>query len=120
MSWARQLASVSRLDLQSTAWFASIGTSTIGRPDVSTKLAAALVIVPTYNERDNLPIVVDGLMAHENVRLMIVDDQSPDGTGQLADSLAAQHAGRVDVMHRTGPRGLGRSYLDGFKRALTQ
>jgi len=77
----------------------------------------ALVIVPTYNERENLPLLTDQLMRHPNVRLLVVDDQSPDGTGDVADALARQYAGRVEVMHRTGPRGLGRSYLDGFRKA---
>jgi glycosyltransferase involved in cell wall biosynthesis len=78
----------------------------------------ALVIVPTYNERENLPLLTDQLMQHPNVRLLVVDDQSPDGTGEVADALARQYAGRVEVMHRTGPRGLGRSYLDGFRKAV--
>ena len=80
----------------------------------------ALVIVPTYNERQNLPLLTDQLMQHPNVRLLVVDDQSPDGTGEVADALAQQYAGRVEVMHRTGRRGLGRSYLDGFRRAVTE
>lgn len=81
---------------------------------------SALVIVPTYNERGNLPTLIAGLMKHENVRVMVVDDQSPDGTGALADELARQHAGRIQVMHRTGRRGLGRSYIDGIKQAITE
>lgn len=59
-------------------------------------------------------------MAQENVRLMVVDDQSPDGTGALADELAAKHPGRIQVMHRTGRRGLGRSYIDGIRRAISE
>jgi dolichol-phosphate mannosyltransferase len=78
----------------------------------------ALVVVPTYNERDNLPLLVAGLMQHANVRLMIVDDQSPDGTGDLADALAKEHRGRIEVLHRTANRGLGRSYIDGIKLAI--
>ena len=78
----------------------------------------ALVIVPTYNERDNLPILADGLMTHGSVRLLVVDDESPDGTGGIADDLARRYAGRIDVIHRTGRRGLGRSYVDGFKAAF--
>jgi dolichol-phosphate mannosyltransferase len=80
----------------------------------------ALVIVPTYNERGNLPTLVEGLMQHPNVRVMIVDDQSPDGTGAVADDLAVKYPGRLEVMHRTGRRGLGRSYIDGIRRALEQ
>ena len=78
----------------------------------------ALVVVPTYNERDNLPLVVAGVLAHEGFRILIVDDGSPDGTGAVADSLAAAQPGRIEVMHRTGPRGLGRSYVDGLRHAL--
>ena len=78
----------------------------------------ALVIVPTYNERDSLPVLVRGLMQHPNLRVTVVDDQSPDGTGDLADALAREHAGRIDVLHRTSRRGLGCSCVDGFKKAI--
>lgn len=78
-----------------------------------------LVITPTYNERDNLPRLVAGVLSHPRYRIMVVDDNSPDGTGAVADALALQHPGRVEVVHRTGPRGLGLSYLDGLRRALT-
>jgi dolichol-phosphate mannosyltransferase len=84
----------------------------------ATTATTALVIVPTYNERANLPVLVAGLMAHPNVRVMVVDDQSPDGTGELADQLAREHPGRIEVMHRTARRGLGRSYIDGIKKAV--
>ena len=77
-----------------------------------------LVILPTYNERDNLAGLLRALMAHDGVRVMVVDDGSPDGTGALADAAAVDFPGRVDVVHRTGPRGLGRSYVDGLQRAL--
>ena len=80
----------------------------------------ALVIVPTYNERDNLPVLVAELMQRSNVRVLVVDDQSPDGTGAIADKLAQQYPGRIDVMHRTGRRGLGLSYLDGFRQAVSE
>jgi dolichol-phosphate mannosyltransferase len=63
-------------------------------------------------------ILVDGLMAHPNVDVLVIDDGSPDGTGGVADLLAQEHPGRVGVLHRTGPRGLGRSYLDGFRVAV--
>jgi dolichol-phosphate mannosyltransferase len=77
-----------------------------------------LVVVPTYNERDNLPLLVPAVLAHEGFRLLIVDDGSPDGTGRVADDLARQFPGRIEVMHRTGLRGLGRSYVEGLRRAL--
>ena len=62
-----------------------------------------LVVVPTYNERDNLPLLVPAVLAHPGFRMLVVDDGSPDGTGQIADSLAQQYPGRIEVMHRTGP-----------------
>jgi dolichol-phosphate mannosyltransferase len=79
-----------------------------------------LVVVPTYNERDNLPVLVRGVLAHDGYRILVVDDGSPDGTGDIADALAAGNPGRLDVLHRTGPRGLGRSYIDGLQRALAE
>lgn len=77
-----------------------------------------LVIVPTYNERDNLPRLARELLAIADLRVLVVDDGSPDGTGAAADALAAEHPRRVRVLHRTGPRGLGRSYVDGMRMAL--
>jgi dolichol-phosphate mannosyltransferase len=77
-----------------------------------------LVIVPTYNERLNLPRLVPAILRHAGYRIMIVDDGSPDGTGQVADELAREWPGRIDVVHRQGRRGLGRSYVDGMRKAL--
>jgi dolichol-phosphate mannosyltransferase len=77
-----------------------------------------LIVLPTYNERANLARVTELVLAHEFARLLVVDDASPDGTGELADQLAAQYPGRIEVMHRHGPRGLGRAYVDGLARAL--
>src|ERR1017187_5193711 len=77
-----------------------------------------LVVTPPYNERANLPRVASLVLQQEHTRLLVVDDGSPDGTGDLADELAAQSGGRLEVMHRTGPRGLGRSYVDGLRRAV--
>jgi dolichol-phosphate mannosyltransferase len=83
-------------------------------------LPRVLVVVPTYNERENLPALVRGVLAHEGFRMMVVDDASPDGTGQIADRLAMEFPGRLEVVHRTGARGLGRSYIDGLQRAVAQ
>jgi dolichol-phosphate mannosyltransferase len=80
----------------------------------------ALVIIPTYNERENLPVLVEGLMRHDNVRALVVDDQSPDGTGQLAEELGRRFSGRVGVLHRTSDRGYGRSCMDGVRSALRE
>jgi dolichol-phosphate mannosyltransferase len=77
-----------------------------------------LVVVPTYNERENLPPLAARLMALPvPVDLLVVDDNSPDGTGKLADELAARHA-PVHVLHRDEKNGLGRAYIAGFKWAL--
>ena len=80
----------------------------------------ALIVTPTYNERENLPVLAAGVLKHEGARMLVVDDGSPDGTGKVADELAAQYPGRVEVMHRTGQRGLGRSYVDGLLHALKE
>ena len=77
-----------------------------------------LVIIPTYDERENLPSLIDQLLAIPCLRVLIVDDASPDGTGQLADQIAAANRARVQVLHRTGKRGLGLSYIDGMYVAL--
>lgn len=79
-----------------------------------------LVVVPTYNERENLPLLARAVLARDRYRLLVVDDGSPDGTGQVADELAREYPGRVEVMHRTGARGLGRSYIDGLRHAIAQ
>jgi dolichol-phosphate mannosyltransferase len=77
-----------------------------------------LVIVPTYNERENLPALVKKIFSLPvKIDLLIVDDSSPDGTGQLADELAKQNPG-MHVLHRAEKNGLGRAYIAGFKWAL--
>ena len=77
-----------------------------------------LVIVPTYNERDNLPPLAARLLALPvPVDILVVDDNSPDGTGKLADELAARHP-QIHVLHRTEKNGLGRAYIAGFAWAL--
>ncbi len=76
------------------------------------------VVLPTYNERENLPAITEGILAAlPEANLLVVDDGSPDGTGQLADSLAAANP-RVEVMHRPAKQGLGAAYRDGFRRVL--
>jgi dolichol-phosphate mannosyltransferase len=77
-----------------------------------------IVIIPTYNERANLPPLVEQLLAIAELRVLIVDDASPDGTGEIADEYAAANRARVQVLHRTGKRGLGLSYIDGMYVAL--
>lgn len=79
----------------------------------------AVVVIPTYNERENLPIVCQQVLqaTQGRVHILIVDDNSPDGTGVLADELSAQHP-QIHVLHRERKEGLGRAYVAGFKMAL--
>jgi dolichol-phosphate mannosyltransferase len=78
----------------------------------------ACVVLPTYNERENLPLIVPRILeAAPQVDVLVVDDNSPDGTGSIADQLAARDP-RVRVLHRPGKEGLGRAYLAGFAQAL--
>ena len=76
-----------------------------------------LVLLPTLNEAKNLPVLVPQLVALDNVRVLIIDDRSTDGTGDVADALAREFPNRVEVIHRTGPRGLGLSYAEAFPQA---
>jgi len=79
------------------------------------------VVIPTYNEAENLPSLVDNLVetSISNLKLIVVDDGSPDGTGQLAEELALQLPGRISVVHRAGKMGLGSAYIHGFGVALS-
>jgi len=78
------------------------------------------VIIPTYNEADNLPNLVSALFALplENLRILVVDDNSADGTGKLAEELALEHSGKIEVIHRAGKLGLGSAYRLGFRKVL--
>lgn len=79
-----------------------------------------LVVLPTYNELESLPVVLERLFAHNpQVSVLIVDDASPDGTGELADRLAKADA-RIQVLHRDAKNGLGAAYIAGFKLGLSQ
>jgi dolichol-phosphate mannosyltransferase len=78
---------------------------------------STLVLIPTYNERENLPGLVRAVIAHPGFRVMVVDDRSPDGTGEVADALAREFPDRVEVLHRTGKKGLGRSYIEALTLA---
>lgn len=79
-----------------------------------------LVIIPTYNEAENLPRIVPRVLEQgDNVDVLVVDDASPDGTGRIADDLAAGEP-RVRVLHRPGKEGLGRAYLAGFRFGLDE
>ncbi len=77
-----------------------------------------LIVMPTYNERENLPQIVPEVLSKDpGIHVLIVDDNSPDGTGQVADELAVREE-RIHVMHRPGKLGLGTAYIAGFKWAL--
>jgi dolichol-phosphate mannosyltransferase len=77
-------------------------------------------VIPTYNEAENLPTLIEALLALPlDLRALVVDDDSPDGTGALADSLARTHPGRIEVLHRKGRRGLRSAYIEGLRSALS-
>src|SRR3954462_3166192 len=85
-------------------------------------MSAAWLILPTYNEAENVERIVRAALPHlasavDDPHILIVDDGSPDGTGEIADRLAAELP-EVEVLHRTAKEGLGRAYLAGFERAL--
>jgi dolichol-phosphate mannosyltransferase len=75
------------------------------------------IVIPTYNEAENLPKLVSALFSLPlDLRLLVVDDNSPDGTGRLAEELSEAHPGRVEVLHRPGKMGLRSAYLNGFQK----
>ena len=78
------------------------------------------IVIPTFNEKENLPIITRQLMELpiKDLRLLIIEDNSPDGTGEVADALSKQYPNRVEVLHRTGKLGLGTAYITGFKKLL--
>ena len=79
------------------------------------------VVTPTYNEAENLPKLVSALFSLPlDLRILVVDDNSPDGTGQIADNLAVANPGRLDVLHQSGKMGLRLAYLNGFRKVLAE
>lgn len=80
----------------------------------------AVIVIPTYNEADNLPAVAAEILALDiaGLELLVVDDASPDGTGRLADSIAQRYPSRIFVHHRPGKLGLGTAYIQGFRWAM--
>ena len=79
-----------------------------------------LIVTPTYNEKDNLPRFVDAVRgAYPEADLMVVDDNSPDGTGEIADTIAAKDD-HVKVMHRAGKLGLGTAYIQAFQKGMAE
>ncbi len=81
---------------------------------------STFVVIPTYNELENLPVLLERLLALpiDDLHLLFVDDNSPDGTGKLVDSFTAQFPQKIFVIHRAGKKGLGSAYLQGFEQAL--
>jgi len=113
---------VSRLPLSDSTYpgyirAASNGTLTPLVPFHSDR--PTLVILPTYNERQNLPAMIDAIRTYITADILVVDDNSPDGTGQLADELSRQHTS-VHVLHRAKKQGLGPAYVAGFHWALNR
>lgn len=95
----------------------------VGEPESSGERPSqrTLVIIPTYNERENLRLILGRVQsARPDLHVLIVDDGSPDGTGELADELASADPERIHVMHRTSKDGLGAAYLAGFAWGLTR
>lgn len=79
----------------------------------------AIVVIPTYNEADNLESLVQQIQQHANgLHILIVDDNSPDGTGKIADALSEKNGSKVFVLHRQQKAGLGPAYVQGFTHAL--
>ena len=78
------------------------------------------IVIPTYNEADNLPKMISALfeLPIQDLKLIIVDDNSPDQTGLIADDYADQIPGRISVIHRAGKLGLGSAYIQGFRKAI--
>jgi dolichol-phosphate mannosyltransferase len=81
----------------------------------------ALVVIPTYNEGENLSSIVEATLRQDKrLQVLVVDDASPDGTGAHADALKRKHPGRVHVLHRRGKLGLGTAYVEGFRWGLSK
>ena len=78
------------------------------------------IVIPTYNEKENLPLIINSLFKLKitDLRILVVDDNSPDGTGDIADKLKLEYPGVISVLHREGKKGLGTAYLEGFKYCL--
>ncbi len=91
-----------------------------GRYPIVSHVVQLTVVIPTFNEAENLPRLVSALFALPvaSLKILVVDDNSPDGTGQLAEQLAQGYPGRLEVLHRPGKLGLGSAYILGFRHLL--
>ena len=85
-------------------------------------MSKIIIVIPTYNEAENLEKITAALFALpiEGLEILIVDDASPDGTGQIGDQLLLKYPDRFHIMHRAGKQGLGTAYIQGFQWALAQ
>jgi dolichol-phosphate mannosyltransferase len=108
--------------LTDNGWHGSMSLMSSQRAPGATDTARTIVVIPTYNEADNLPGLIAELTALcvSGLSVLVVDDNSPDGTGRVAESLAQRLPGVVQVMHRQDKDGLGRAYIAGFERALME
>ncbi|MFN8376983.1 MAG: glycosyltransferase, partial [Anaerolineae bacterium] len=84
-------------------------------------MSKTIIVIPTYNEIENIEKMVEALLALgvAGLGVLIVDDESPDGTGKVADDLAARYPGQVNVLHRKERNGFGPAYVAGFKKAIS-
>src|SRR5258708_19631923 len=88
---------------------------------VNAAVSRSLVVLPTYTDRENIEAIVQAILGQAtDLEVLVVDDNSPDGTGEIVDRLAEAHPQRVHVMHRAGKRGLGTAYIEGFGWALAR
>jgi len=85
-----------------------------------TRYASALVVLPTYNERDNLTTLIPAVLEDPRFDVLVVDDNSPDGTAEVVEAIAQEFPDRVYLLRRAGKLGLGTAYLDGFRWALAR
>jgi dolichol-phosphate mannosyltransferase len=84
-------------------------------------LTRGVIVIPTYNEKDNIAPLIEAIWRElPGVDFLIVDDNSPDGTGILVDELSSRFPGRIETVHRPAKQGLGPAYLDGFRRVITR
>jgi dolichol-phosphate mannosyltransferase len=86
----------------------------------TSKNKSTWIVIPTFNEKENIPKLINGLfgLAIDNLHLLFVDDASPDGTGEVIETLGKSYPGKVNCLHRSGKLGLGSAYIAGFQHAL--
>ncbi|MDE6484258.1 MAG: glycosyltransferase, partial [Duncaniella sp.] len=84
-------------------------------------LAEALVIIPTYNEKENVRAITEAVLAlSDGFDILIIDDNSPDGTAEIVEEMMKERPGRINLLRRAGKLGLGTAYIEGFKWALAR